>query len=53
MIVIIAIVLKNISSLYNSKYYCNNCNNKKNMYDTANVVANKSDRPCDNQYYCD
>ncbi len=50
--VINAFVLKYVSTLYNSKYYCNDCNNKKNVNDAANVVADKSDRPCDNKDYC-
>ena len=45
--------LKNSSSLYYPKYYGNNCNNKKDVYDSADVVTNKSDRPCDNQDHCD
>jgi hypothetical protein len=48
MIVSNAIELKYVSSLYNSKYDCNNCNNQKNVNDTSDVVTNKSDRPCDN-----
>ena len=30
------------------KYYCNNCNNKKNVYDASGTVSKKSDCPSNN-----
>jgi len=44
---------KDSSSFNNPEYYCNNSNNKKNVYDASNTVGKKSDCPCDNQDYCD
>lgn len=33
------------SSLNNSKYNCNNCNNEQDVYDPSGAIANKSNDP--------
>jgi hypothetical protein len=48
-----ALNLKDSSSLNNIEQDCNNGNNKKNVYKTSGTVADKSDRPCNNQDYSD
>lgn len=45
--------LKDTSSLYNPKYYCNNGNNKKYVNDAAGTVSKKSYGPGDDQDNCD
>ena len=45
--------LKYTSSLDYSEYYCDKCNNKKYVNDSAGAVSKKSDGPGDYQDYCD
>jgi len=45
--------LKDFFPLNNPEYYCNNSNNKKNVYEASSTVGKKSDCPCDKQDYCD
>jgi hypothetical protein len=51
-IFVFLMILKDSSSLNYPDYYCNNCNNKKNVYEISGTEAEKSDCPCDNQNYC-
>ncbi len=44
-------ILKNFFPLNDPKYYCNNCNNKKNMYNTSYTVSKKSDCPSNDKDY--
>ncbi len=44
-------IVCNNSSPYYPKYYCNNGNNKENVYDTASTVGKESNSPSDNEDY--
>jgi hypothetical protein len=44
---------KDSSPLNNIEYDSNNCNDKKNVYDSSGTVCKESDCPCDKEDNCD
>ena len=44
-------ILNNPSSLDHPEYYCNDSNNKKNVYEVSKIEDKKSDCPPDQQDY--